>query len=101
MGPDVARVSAAIYSALLTVELWAGFGGIGETYNDASIVETAYDGCAGAGGFGEGDAARVEGGVAVVIGEVKTDHFGRGLRRLRVDLWGWMASPNAMSYTCL
>ncbi len=35
--------------------------------DNTAIVEAADDGCAGAGGFGERDAAGVEGDVAVVV----------------------------------
>ena len=39
----------------------------GCTYHYAAVVETADDGCAGAGGFGEGDASGVKCSVTVMV----------------------------------
>lgn len=73
MGPDVARVSAAIYSS--SVSRRQGSKGRGKiTYYDAAIVEAAYDCRACAVGFREWNASCVEGGVAVMVGEVETRH---------------------------
>ena len=46
--------------------------------NDSAIEDTADDCGARAGGFGEGNTFGVEGGVAVVVGEVEAGHCGRG-----------------------
>ena len=46
--------------------------------DDAAVEDAADDGGAGAGGFGEGDAAGVEGGIAIVVGEVEARHGGGG-----------------------
>ena len=42
----------------------------------ASVVDAADDRGAGAGGFGERNASRVESRIAVVVGEVEAGHDG-------------------------
>ena len=52
----------------------SGGGSCVGCYYDAADEDAADDCGAGACGFGEGDAAGVEGGVAVVVGEVEAGH---------------------------
>lgn len=46
--------------------------------DDAAVEEGADNGGAGACGFGEGHTLGVEGGIAVVVGEVEAGHGGGG-----------------------
>lgn len=61
---------------------WAGGGaGVGGD-DDAAVKDAAYDGGAGAGGFGKGEALGVEGGIAVVVGKVEAGHEEEWVQRV-------------------
>lgn len=53
--------------------------------DDAAVKEGADNGCAGAGGLWQWHTLGVEGGIAVVVGEVEAAHGGVG-----AVVWEWM-----------
>lgn len=58
--------------------------------DNAAVEETADNGGSGAGGLGEGHTLGVEGGIAVVVGEVEAGHGGDCARRdVGCGMWVW------------
>lgn len=104
MGPLVARVSAAIWPGSQSRHQQGSLGGARQaTHHYAAIIYASHDGGSCAGGLGERHAARMQRGVAVVVGEVEARHGGcccvEGSDNGRAIDFGLAAAPRCLGRT--
>ena len=71
--PDLGGDVVQLLAVFVGDDRTGGGAGVGGD-DDAILVYAAYDGCACRRGFGEGDAAGMQGGVAVVVAEIEAGH---------------------------